>query len=277
MTFLFHKQGQRLATMTVLTALTGVLLSQTVFAAQPPQGGGPGGPGGPGGFRGPGGPGGPGGRRGGPRPVSLSTIPVKELASALLLSDSQVAKIRAIQESVQAERQTLMPPPGQQPDGPPSREMMDANREKMRSLDQKAAAQIEAVLTAEQKSAAPELLKVLNALGQGGVPLEVFADLKLTAAQKQQLAALPSLPPPPRPGDNGGAPPDREGMEQGRRQAGEKVMAILTEEQRKIVEAFRQAHPRPRPGDGGGPPRPGDGFGPPPGGGDGAPPPPPFN
>ncbi len=241
-----NHHGQRLAIVTTITALTGILLAPSVFAVQPPQGHG-----GPGGF---GGPGRLGGRRsGGPRPISVSMIPAKALAEALGLSSDQTTKITAIQDSVRAERQKLMPAPGVQPGGPPpDRETMQANREKMRTLDQKATGDIEAVLTTEQKSALPELLKILNALGRAGVPPEVAGDLKLTADQRRQLAALPGGP--------GGPPPSRDGMGQGRREADEKVMAILTADQKKIVEAY----PRQGPGEGGGRPPRGGGFGPPP-------------
>ena len=262
----FYNFGQRLATITALTALTGALVSQTAFAAQPPQGPG-GGPGGPGGFRGPGG---PGGRHpGGPRPISITMIPAQSLASVLNLSNDQVSRISAIQKQLQDQRPRPMPVPGQQPD----RAAMEANRERMRSLEQKVASEIEAVLMAEQKSALPELMKVLNVLGMAGIFPGIIGDLKLTTEQKRQLAALPGAVSPPRPGSDG-PPPDRETMEQNRRQANEQVLRILTAEQEKVVEAFRQSRPGRGPG-GGRPPRQGGDFGPPPGGGYGGPPPPP--
>jgi hypothetical protein len=199
----------------------------------------------------------------------------------LNLSDSQVSRISAIQQQLQEQRRNMMPAPGQRPDGPPDREAMEANRENMHSLEQKAASEIEAVLTAEQRSALPELMKILNVLGRAGVFPELIGDLKLTAEQKRQLAALPAPPPPPRRGGEGGVPPSRDAMDQNRQQANEQVMRILTAEQKKIVEAFRQSRPgrRPGPGDGGRPPRPGGGGydGPPPGGGYGGPPPPPSS
>jgi hypothetical protein len=187
-----------------------------------------------------------------------------------------VSRINSIQKQLQEQWQNLMPAPGQRPDGPPDWEAMEANREKMRGLEQKAASDIDAVLTAEQKSAVPELMKILNVLGRAGVFPELIGDLKLTTEQKRQLAALPTPPPPPRPGDEGregGGPPDRDAMQQNRQQANQQVMRILTAEQKKIVEAFRQSQPGRGPGGGGRPPRPGGGgFGPPPGGYGGPPP-----
>ena len=286
----------------LLAALLVGTVSASVALCQPP-GGGPGGPGG----RGPGGPGGFGGRGGGGGPMGgmrqLSPVqtPASALASGLKLTDDQQAQIQSIQDKLKAQRDSLMPRPGQDGGERPDPETMRAAFDKLRTAEQKANKDIEALLTATQKAALPALLRQLDGMRQLGIPLEVLGDLKLTAAQKTQLNAIAkkaadSLPKPGqgRPGDGGpGGPPDGGGPGQGGRGFGgpgggqrgrgemdanrqkfhEQAMAVLTDAQKQQVQEFMEAHPRPDGGPGrrgfGGPGGPG-GFG-----GDGPPPPPP--
>ncbi len=264
---------------------------------QGPQGGPPppgGGPGGPGGNFGPGGPGGPGMRGMNRPPMTALHIPVAVLDAELKLTSAQKEKIAQAQK--QFMQQARPTPPGQDgpQGGPPDPEAMRARMDKIRSLDQSMGKQIEATLTASQKQALPALYKTLDAMRAAQIPLEVYGDLHLTAEQKQQLAALNARPAQ----DNSSR---QQAGDQARRsgqfgatsalggqpnQQHEKAMALLTSDQRKVVEAFRQKQPRPQGGPGFGPP---DGQGgpggpdmppPPPGGrggddGQGGPPPPP--
>lgn len=281
-------------TSVLLTALLVGTLSGSVALCQPPDGGfggpgGPGGPGGRGGFGGPGGPGGPGGfggrgMMGGQRNLTLSQVPASALSSALTLNATQKTKVQSIQDKLKTQREAAMPRPGQNPGERPDPETMRAAFDKLRQTEEKANKDIEALLTTEQKSKVSATLKSFNALREVGIPLDVYAELKLTAAQKQQLQDIAKAAQPQRPAEGsepgqGGRPPrvDRRALQ-------EKAMAVLTDEQKKTLDAWMEAHPRPQGGPGGrggfgGPGRPGgfggDGPPPPPGGEGGDPPPPP--
>ncbi len=240
------------------SSITGISLAlMALFASAPfsnanaqggPPGGGPprGGPGqgGPG-FGGPGRPG-----FGGPRTISIVDVPVTLLTSELKLSAAQTAKIGQIQKDVRQQRQDSMPRfggPGGNPGGRPD---MMALMTKMQSIDKAATGSIEAVLTAGQKKALPTLLKQMDTMRRAGIPAEVYSDLKLTAAQKQQMATIAAAAPAPQPGAG------REGMRQNR----EKLLAVLTADQRAKLDAYMKAHPRRGFGGPGGPGGPG-GFG----------------
>jgi Spy/CpxP family protein refolding chaperone len=200
-------------------------------------------------------------------------VPIAALEAGLKLTDDQKTKIAKIQKDVQQSRRSMMPRPDQDGGGPPDPEQMRAAMDKMRSKEDQAKSSIEAVLTDEQKQALPGLLKEIDALREAGIPAEVYGDLKLTGSQKKQLVALAkksqdamrakmdSLQP------GGDFESVRSAMDQSRRQAHSRAMALLTAEQRDLVQKYQQAHPRPDrgPGGPGGP----EGFGPPPGGPDG--------
>ena len=275
----------------LLTALLFGTVTGSLALSQPP----PPGPGGPGG--GPGGPGFGRGPRGGPRQASAVQTPLAALAAELKLTDDQKSQIKAIQDNVKKQRQTLMPRPN--PNGErPDPETMRANFDKMRAMEQKANKDIEAVLNDTQKQALPVILKQFDNLRMGGIPLEVYGDLKLTSDQKQQIGdivkkARAAMAPPPDGGQPGaGGPPPGEGGQPGAggpprgpggrgpggmfQKTREQVMAVLTDDQKKIVQDYLEAHPRQRfgPGGPGGPGGFGGPGGPPPGGGPGGPPPP---
>ena len=234
----------------------------------------------------PDGPGGPGRRPMGGRQLSPAQAPISELASGLQLTASQKTQIQTIQNNLKQFRESIMPRPGRGNDAPPpDRETMRANFDKLRAAEQKANGDIIALLTAAQKPKLPALLKQLEGIGALGIPLEIYDELRLTAAQKTQLNAIAkrmreSMP---RPGDGGergqgNPPPPREEMEQNRRQFHEAAMAVLTDAQKTMIQEFIESHPRP-PFGGGRPGGPGgDGDRPPPPGGFGDdPPPPPAN
>ncbi len=230
---------------------------------------------------------------GGMRQASAVQTPASALASGLQLTDTQKTQIQNIQDKLKQQRDALMPRPGQDGDQRPDPETMRANFDKLRTAEQKANKDIEALLTATQKAALPALLKKLDGMRQVGIPLEVLGDLKLTAAQNTQLDAIAkkaadAMPKPGqgRPGDGdpggpggpggGGDPgrgrPDRSAMEANRKKFHDQAMAVLTDSQKQIVQDYMEAHPRPEGFGPGGPGRPGGpgGFG-----GDGPPPPPP--
>ncbi len=247
----------------VLLMLGSVLVSSVVLSQGPPPGDGPGGFGGPP-------PGGP--PMGGRRKPSVARIPVEFLATGLQLTAAQTSKIAQIQQTLRGNRPGGPggPPPqeGEGPNGqPPNPQGMRGNMGQMQVMEQKAVKEVEAILTAEQRKQVPALLKEADALRQAGLPPVLSGRLALTAAQKQKIAALR--------GSGNGTPPDPKKIEQARKsgkfgaaweasrsrgngngweQGREKVLAVLTPEQRKAIAAFEKAHPRTQGGFGGPPP-----------------------
>ena len=177
-----------------------------------------------------------------------------------------------------------MPRPDEQSGTPPTREAMQAAMTKMHTLDEQATQQIEELLTAPQKQALPAFLKQIDGYQMVGIPPEVLSDLKLTADQNRSILSVADAAKQMIKQNQDAAQNSNDfdgyqnAMRQLRRQVHEKAMAILTSDQREIVENFVESHPRPQPGDGG-PPPPGPRGGnrpPPPGGsedGNGPPPP----
>jgi hypothetical protein len=208
--------------------------------------------------------------------MGVASVPVVALDAGLKLTTSQKDKITHIQSSFMEQRRALMPPPGEQGDGPPDQDTMRANMEKMFRLSRQASQQILAVLTTEQKKALPTVLRDIQTLRMAGIPAELLGDLKLTTDQKQKIASIQrqsqqevrQLMTDAQ--QNGNFDSVRDSVERSRELAHEKALDVLTEAQRKKVEKYLQEHPQPGPGEGFGPP-PG-GFGPPPGDGSGPPP-----
>jgi Spy/CpxP family protein refolding chaperone len=167
-----------------------------------------------------------GGRMGGR--VSVATVPVAALASALNLTADQKTKITAIQSKYQAESKALRPTPGGAPD--------PSSRQKMRDLTQQTTTEIEAVLTDAQKAKVPDLLKEMGMLRGIGIPLEAVGELKLTEDQKTKLAdiakqtaeKMQGLAPEAR----------REGMQEAMKDAREKAMSLLTDAQKKTLKKY---------------------------------------
>ncbi len=146
----------------------------------------------PGGMMGGGPPGGMmGGRgRGGPRELTAAGAPVDAYAGAIKLNPKQTSQIRAIQASVTAEREKIMPRPGAGGGGMGGGmdfNAMRANFEKLGKIQEKADKDITAILNDSQKKALPPLLKKLSAVRDGGIPLEVYPSLKLTDKQISQI------------------------------------------------------------------------------------------
>lgn len=219
---------------------------------------GPGGPGGPGGPP----PGGPGGQdgQGGPPPVG------PHLQAG---QDGQGGPPPGGPEGQGGPGGPGGPPPGGPggfPGGP------GGPNSKLFQLRQQTIKSIEAVLTDTQKQAVPGLLKTLDALQVSGIPIPVVSDLKLTASQKTKIQNLAEATRQEdrKAMDNARATGDfdsvREALQKSHKSVHDKVMAILTTDQKSVVSAFVKDHPQRGPG----------GFGPPPGGpeGDGPPPPP---
>ena len=272
----------------VLAALIAGSFSGSLALAQGPDGpGGPGCPGGP-----------PGHGRGrppfgGPRRVSVIDLPISVLAFGLKLTDDQKDKVRQIQKDFRDQRDELMPRRGPDSGGPPDRSTMQANMEKMRTLETDAASRMKAVLNSDQKAQLPSLLKNIESLRATGIPAELYGKLNLTDTQKKNISEIAQHAQQDMRAKmdaarlSGDFEASRSAMDQAREASHQKAMSALTAEQRAVVEQFIKDHPRPRGGRGFGPPPghggpPPNGFGPPNDGGgpgdggpgDGGPPPP---
>jgi hypothetical protein len=264
-----------------VAALTLLALSSVSIVAHAQQPGGP--P--PGGF------GGPGGGR-----IQPATAPADALASELNLTATQVDKIKAIQAAYRKDRDSLMPPRDNQGGGPPNREAMQSIMEKLQALDKATSDKIVAVLTDDQKAALPRVIQMLDAFQSAGVPPQVIGDLKLTDDQKKQALRINKEM--QQAMQQAMQDQDRQAMMDARKKAHDEILALLTDDQKAILDKFVKDHPRrgpggpggpggrgpggrgpggpggPPPGDGNGPPPPPDGNGPPPPDGSGPPPPP---
>ena len=262
----------------MLLMLGGILISSVVLAQGPPPGGGPGDFGGgppPGGFGGPGGPPPMGGRR----QPSVVRLPVEFLETGLKLSAAQKTKIAQIQQTLRRNRpggqgRPGEPPPqgGGDPNGqPPNPQGMRGSMGQMQAQEQKAIKEIEAILTADQRRQVPALLKEASALREAGLPPVLSGRLALTATQKKKIAELrqdstntaPKKIDPKKNSGKFGAAWEASRGSNGGGQGREKVLALLTPEQRKAISAFEQTHPRPQGGFGGPPPDGGEGMPPP--------------
>ena len=204
--------------------------------------------------------GGRGGGQGGP--ATLVRTPVKALASALKLTSDQTTAIQKIQADFQAADKANRPAPPDPNGGgtPPDRATMDANRAKSQQLEKTANESILALLTDSQKTAAASLLRLLPALREAGIPLEVLGNLSLTDDQKTQIAAVVKADRDAANGDMSRELHDKIHTD---------VMALLSSDQQATLTAYLKAHPQTKGGPGGGPGGPGGFGGGPDGGGPG--------
>ncbi len=177
-------RNSRKAIGTALAALAALTVCAVAQAQGPPDGNGP-----PPSFGGRGQFGHGGGRMGPPPPASAASVPVEALASALSLTADQQAKVKGIQQAFRQQCGALRPAPGAD-GGPPDPSTFAEVRTKVQALDKKASADVEAVLTPSQKAALPALLSEMDSLRPAGIPPELVSSLKLTDAQKTQLAAI---------------------------------------------------------------------------------------
>jgi len=162
------------------------------------------------------------------RAVSIADVPASVLATELGLSADQKAKVLQIRQQVRKQREALLPRPGAGDDAAmPDPEEMRSKMTKLRDQEKRAGDDIQAVLTAEQKTAATHLLKSLQALQEAGIPTMLYTDLKLTADQKKQLIALAGTT------TGSAAPQGRPGSPRTR----EKLLALLTAEQRDLADS----------------------------------------
>ena len=256
--------------MTTLVGATAVL-SLVAFAqgsahAQRGNGGG-----GFGGFAG-----GFGGQRGGGlMQMGLSNLPVDVLVKGLKLTDDQKTKVDDVQKKIREAQRAAFgggnnpfgggAGGGNRPDPAQLQEMMTKMQEDRKKND----AQIEAVLTDDQKKALPAFLKDVQTFQTAQLPLALVGDLKLTDDQKTKMAAvvtqIQKIATEKRQEamDNQDFQSLREIMTQTQTALKDKTRALLTADQKAMVEKYEKENPNQgfggRGGRGGAPGAPGAG------------------
>ena len=236
--------------MTTLVGATAVL-SLVAFAqgsahAQRGNGGG-----GFGGFAG-----GFGGQRGGGlMQMGLSNLPVDVLVKGLKLTDDQKTKVDDVQKKIREAQRAAFSGGnnpfgggaggGNRPDPAQLQEMMTKMQEDRKKND----AQIEAVLTDDQKKALPVFLKDVQTFQTAQLPLALVGDLKLTDDQKTKMAAvvtqIQKIAQEKRQEamDNQDFQSLREIMTQTQTALKDKTRALLTADQKAMVEKYEKENP----------------------------------
>lgn len=236
--------------MTTLVGATAVL-SLVAFAqgsahAQRGNGGG-----GFGGFAG-----GFGGQRGGGMmQMGLSNLPVDVLVKGLKLTVDQKTKVDDVQKKIREAQRAAFgggnnpfgggAGGGNRPDPAQLQEMMTKMQDERKKND----AQIEAVLTDDQKKALPAFLKDVQTFQTAQLPLPLIGDLKLTEDQKTKMAAVVkqvqtiSQEKRQEAMDNQDFQALREIMTQTQTALKDKTRALLTADQKAMVEKYEKENP----------------------------------
>lgn len=215
-----------------LLALTTLVLASTsvsVFAQATPApapGGGQGG----------------GQRRGGGR-VTLSGLTMETMDYGLKLTPVQKTQIKTILDTKDTQTKALPPIPpfvaGQPPADPQA--MRDAFQ-KRQEISTTADTAITALLTDDQKAKMPDFMKELGAMQGTGIPVAIYANLKLTDAQKTKIAALAAAnqekQTAARAAGQRMTPEDRAAYQKD-------VQDVLTPTQHAMIEKYTKDHPQP--------------------------------
>ncbi|MFZ4781686.1 MAG: hypothetical protein ACOYLC_05165 [Armatimonadaceae bacterium] len=220
--------------------------------------------------------GGFGGQRGGGlMQMGLSNIPVDVLVKGLKLTDDQKTKVDDVQKKIREAQRAAFgggnnpfgggAGGGNRPDPAQLQEMMTKMQEDRKKND----AQIEAVLTDDQKKALPAFLKDVQTFQTAQLPLALVGDLKLTDDQKTKMAAvvmqIQKIAQEKRQEamDNQDFQSLREIMTQTQTALKDKTRALLTADQKAMVEKYEKENPNQgfggRGGRGGAPGTPGAG------------------
>jgi len=189
-------------------------------------------------------------------------LPLTVLSKSLGLTDEQKTKIEDIQKKAQENMRASFGGFGGG-GGRPDPEEMRARFEKMNEDRKKTDADIMAILTDDQKKSLETLLKDAQVFMQAQLPLELAGDLKLTADQKKQISeTVDKIQKAAREKtqearENQDFETVREIMQQAQAALREKTRAVLTAEQKSMVEKWEKDNPRGRgfggPGGGRGP------------------------
>jgi Spy/CpxP family protein refolding chaperone len=166
------------------------------------------------------------------RAVPLITVPLETLNTIAPMVAEQKEKLKAIYEQYENEARPLRPQRGAQ--------QTPENRQKLAEINRKYSEQVEQVLTPEQRTKITDALRQFGALRGLGIPLDVATKLNLTEAQKKQIEPLVreatekvrAMSPDERRAKS------REVMAETR----EKVLQILTEDQKKMLQEARRGN-----------------------------------
>ena len=220
--------------------------------------------------------GGFGGQRGGGlMQMGLSNLPVDVLVKGLKLTDDQKTKVDDVQKKIREAQRAAFgggnnpfgggAGGGNRPDPAQLQEMMTKMQEDRKKND----AQIEAVLTDDQKKALPAFLKDVQTFQTAQLPLALVGDLKLTDDQKTKMAAvvtqIQKIAQEKRQEamDNQDFQSLREILTQTQTALKDKTRALLTADQKAMVEKYEKENPNQgfggRGGRGGAPGAPGAG------------------
>lgn len=163
--------------------------------------------------------------------VRVSSIPINALVVGLRLSKDQENSLTQIQEKARTDMQALRPAPGAAPDPDASRKLGDVRRQQE--------ADMMAVLTPDQREKLPALFKQVSTLTRVGLPARAVNDLKLTDDQTAKLDQIGSDT-----REKIMALPLDQRRTQARdmiRAAREQAMAVLTADQKAVVEKYTPA------------------------------------
>lgn len=232
----------------VLTALMLVGTGVTVFAqdAPPAAGQAPA----AGGARQGGRQGGRGGQFGGGR-ATLSSLSLATMDTGLTLTADQKTKIKAILDKKDADTKALPALPAFTPGQPPADpQAFQEAFQKRNTINTTANNDIQTLLTDEQKAKLPAFLQELGTMQQAGIPAGVLGDLKLTAEQKKKIMAQAQssqqeMQEKRQAAQQSGQQMTREEMMAMRKDATDKIAALLTPTQRAAVEKYNRDHPQP--------------------------------
>ena len=192
-----------------------------------------------------------GGQFGGRGGAQLSNLSVATMDSGLTLTADQKTKIKAILDKKDADTKALPALPAFTPGQPPADpQAFQEAFQKRGEINAKANSDIHALLTDDQKAKLPAFLQELGAMQQAGIPGGVLGDLKLTADQKKKVLAQAQanqqeMRDKMQAAQQSGQRMSREDMMAMRKDATDKVTALLTPTQRATLEKYTREHPQP--------------------------------
>ena len=186
------------------------------------------------------------------QPLTVVSAPADVLGKELKLSEEVQKKVATIQKGVQdkatAAMQELRDSGGFSP------EAMQELQKKNAENSKKAETEIMALLTADQKTALPDVIKALQLLRTLGIPVQLSGELKLTDEQKTALGKIAvdvqkdrdaKMKEMQEARQNGDQDKMRELMQAIRPSgANAKALAILTADQKAMVEKYIKDHPQ---------------------------------
>ena len=185
----------------------------------------------------------PGAQRRQAAPVHISDLTIAQMDQTLKLSDDEKTKIQAVLDKRAADYKTLVLPSDQQGNAAAVRE---ANGKRL-DMTNKADADIEALLTDDQKKMLPDFKRNVSVYQRSGLPLALMTDLKLTDEQRQKIAQQAGQNQRTMRQKAQEAQQSGTAMTGAQRQAmlkenRDKILALLTPEQRAQVDKYDKEH-----------------------------------